>query len=742
MKNLIHYYPIFLRSFNVRTKLILLVFIPITIMVLLSLLYVKEVYQEKKEYEKITYFMQLSSKISLLIHETQKERGLTAGFIGSDGKKFAESLQSQRALTNTKLEEFEKFYNSLSKDIFHQSTQETISNVEQKLKSLQNMRKKISNFQSSLNEALGYYTSINNGLLSILPSTANEMQSPKLSRDILAYYSFLMSKEKAGIQRAVGATILVSKNENLIQKFISLKVLQENYLNQFISLGDSVNKNIFQTNIDKNLFQKIQAVEDEILNKQFSTDAVYWFDLMTQKINLLKKVDDSLGNILLDTASTELENKNSNFYFFTILLSILVLIVNALAHFIYLNITSSTKEIYGGVLGFVSYLERKNNEFDPINLEGKDEFCTLAKMINQNVLVVNEATELDMLCAGETILTLNKMQDGDLSFRIQNPASSPQVQTFVNIVNQTMDTQQKVFQDILKVLSQYASYDYRQTITLDTKMTGEYKELIEGINSLRDSIVGMLTQNIKNGNTLQNSSDKLLEDVNTLSHNSNQSAASLEETAAALEEITSNISNTTNNIIQMANLANSVTEASTKGANLAKDTTKAMDEIDLQVKSIDEAIGIIDQIAFQTNILSLNAAVEAATAGEAGKGFAVVAQEVRNLASRSAEAAHEIKVLVDNALQKAHDGKNISNEMIQGYENLNVNITQTIEIIKSVESASKEQRAGIEQINDAVNSIDRQTQQNAAIANQTSSVANQVASIAQTIVEESSSKKF
>ena len=119
-----------------------------------------------------------------------------------------------------------------------------------------------------------------------------------------------------------------------------------------------------------------------------------------------------------------------------------------------------------------------------------------------------------------------------------------------------------------------------------------------------------------------------------------------------------------------------------------------MTEIDKEVNAINEAITVIDQIAFQTNILSLNAAVEAATAGEAGKGFAVVAQEVRNLASRSAEAANEIKTLVQNATTKANDGKSIANQMINGYTELNENISKTIELIKDVEMASKEQQQG------------------------------------------------
>ncbi|WP_258239336.1 methyl-accepting chemotaxis protein, partial [Arcobacter sp. CECT 8989] len=137
-----------------------------------------------------------------------------------------------------------------------------------------------------------------------------------------------------------------------------------------------------------------------------------------------------------------------------------------------------------------------------------------------------------------------------------------------------------------------------------------------------------------------------------------------EETAAALNEIRSNISNSTENIIQMSLNAKELTSSVKEGEKLASKTTVAMSEINEQVSEITNAIGIIDQIAFQTNILSLNAAVEAATAGEAGKGFAVVAQEVRNLASRSATAANEIKIIVENATQKANEGKQIASKMI------------------------------------------------------------------------------
>ena len=167
-----------------------------------------------------------------------------------------------------------------------------------------------------------------------------------------------------------------------------------------------------------------------------------------------------------------------------------------------------------------------------------------------------------------------------------------------------------------------------------------------------------------------------------------------------------------------------------------------MDEINTQVNLVNDAISVIDQIAFQTNILSLNAAVEAATAGEAGKGFAVVAQEVRNLAARSAEAAKEIKNIVENATRKADEGKMIASHMIEGYTQLNSNISQTLTLITDVEMASKEQLMGIEQINDAVTQLDQQTQQNAAIASQAHDIAIETDKIAKLVVSNANEKEF
>ena len=298
----------------------------------------------------------------------------------------------------------------------------------------------------------------------------------------------------------------------------------------------------------------------------------------------------------------------------------------------------------------------------------------------------------------------------------------------------------KVDGDLNKISDALSSF---QKLNFTHRISGNnLGEVSVGLNNLANVVNEMLVENKSNGLTLDESSNILLGNVDKLNISSNEAAASLEETAAALEEITSNIRNNTQNIAKMATYSNSVTKSARDGEKLANQTTVAMEEINVQVNSINEAITVIDQIAFQTNILSLNAAVEAATAGEAGRGFAVVAQEVRNLASRSAEAAREIKNIVGNATSKANQGKEIANYMIEGYKELNENISQTINLIQDIEMSSKEQLSGIEQINDAVNSLDRQTQQNAAIASQTHDVAVLTDEIAKLVVSNANAKEF
>ncbi|MCT7521748.1 Cache 3/Cache 2 fusion domain-containing protein [Aliarcobacter cryaerophilus] len=390
---------------------------------------------------------------------------------------------------------------------------------------------------------------------------------------------------------------------------------------------------------------------------------------------------------------------------------------------------------------FFAYLNRDKESIDFVHVNTKDEFGRMSKILSDNIEKTRLGIEEDRKLISETISVLSEFEHGDLCQRINIEVSNPALLQLKNVLNQMANNLENNIENVLDILEQYSKYNYLSKIP--TKDLKEHLlKLANGVNTLGESITTMLIENKKNGLTLGESSNILLENVNKLNSSSNSAAASLEETAAAIEEITSTVRSNSENITKMALLSNDVTKSVVVGEKYANQTTVAMDEINTQVNLVNEAIGVIDNIAFQTNILSLNAAVEAATAGEAGKGFAVVAQEVRNLASRSAEAAREIKDIVELATKKANEGKEIANSMIEGYKDLNSNISQTINLITDIQNSSKEQLLGIEQINDVVNNLDRQTQQNAQIASQTNEIAKLTDSIAKVIVDDTNSKEF
>ena len=437
-------------------------------------------------------------------------------------------------------------------------------------------------------------------------------------------------------------------------------------------------------------------------------------------------------------------NISSTTIFVVVILLLTIVLIAILIQFIAKNIVQQVTIFQNGLFDFFRYLNKDSASVLPIKINSKDEFGQMAAIVNENIQQVQNIINQDNELIEDAKIVMKRVNNGWYSQYIESHTQNTSLEEFKDNVNKMIKSTRERFVEVDEVLEEYAKHNYMSKLTLkpNDEKGGVLERLVIGINGLQGSITQMLVENKSNGLTLEDSSKTLLSNVDKLNASSNTAAASLEETAAALEEITSNIRNNTQSIFKMSTLSHDVTKSVKNGEVLATETVNAMQEINNQVKDINDAIAVIDQIAFQTNILSLNAAVEAATAGEAGRGFAVVAQEVRNLASRSAEAAKEIKNIVEHARNKADSGKIIANNMIIGYGSLNQNITQTIELIGNIEHASKEQLQGIEQINDAVNALDQQTQQNAVVASQSHEVAVITDSIAKLVVKNANEKEF
>jgi len=389
-----------------------------------------------------------------------------------------------------------------------------------------------------------------------------------------------------------------------------------------------------------------------------------------------------------------------------------------------------------------NFVFMKTNKISVPKYERDDEIGLVLNELNSYANKFDEFRKSDMKILGEIVLVMNKLEQGIYSCDIKAHTENFMIRELSKVVNNMIFTTRENMTHLRESLESYTNNDFTKSISISPILKDEMLKVMKSVNHLGEQLRTNAKTNLSNGETLNSNAVAMSDSVQNVAAKANQQAASLEETAAAVEEITSITRNNAQNAIKMAQLGESVKSSAQDGHKLADKTAVSMDEINNQVTAINEAISVIDQIAFQTNILSLNAAVEAATAGEAGKGFAVVAQEVRNLASRSAEAANEIKALVESASTKANEGKNISTQMIEGYETLNEHINQTITIIEDVSHASKEQMTGIEQINDAVTMLDRVTQENASEANNVANIAAEVRTMANDLVADAQSKKF
>jgi len=448
----------------------------------------------------------------------------------------------------------------------------------------------------------------------------------------------------------------------------------------------------------------------------------------------LLKINDN-ATVLKSEAS---ENLNKTLLLIAVIATIIFIVFSVLFSNI---IVKSLSKFQEGLLSFFRYINKEEEKASLIHIDSDDEFGIMAKIVNENIEKIQIGLQKDTQAVNEALNVVEKVISGHLNVKLMQEANNPQLQELSKALNAMIGGIKINVDSISLVLKEFSNYKFVNTV--DPKnLEADMLELINNVNFLTKEISDLLKQSLTVGITLDEASNILIQNVDILNKSSNEAAASLEETAAALEEITSTIVNNSENVAKMNGYAKELTHSAKKGQDLAQSTTKSMDEITEQVALINEAISVIDQIAFQTNILSLNAAVEAATAGEAGKGFAVVAAEVRNLASRSAEAAREIKDIVQNATTKAAQGKAISGDMIKGYDGLLENISKSTLMISEIANASKEQEAGITQINDAVAQLDQQTQQNASVASQTHDIAVQTDIIAKEIVKEANAKEF
>ncbi len=271
--------------------------------------------------------------------------------------------------------------------------------------------------------------------------------------------------------------------------------------------------------------------------------------------------------------------------------------------------------------------------------------------------------------------------------------------------------------------------------TIDTTGRDEVGDLARSLEKMRTSMARIIGDIRGASESILHSSTEVAQGNQDLSSRTEQQASSLQQTAASMEQMTGTVRQNADAAKQANQLASAASEVAAKGGQVVADVVTRMSEISASSKKIAEIIGVIDGIAFQTNILALNAAVEAARAGEQGRGFAVVAGEVRNLAQRSAQAAREIKGLIADSVAKVESGSQLVNEAGQTMDDIVMQVKRVTDLIGEITSATLEQSAGIGQVNQSVNQLDEMTQQNATLVEQSAAAASSLKDQADRLAE-------
>ncbi len=322
--------------------------------------------------------------------------------------------------------------------------------------------------------------------------------------------------------------------------------------------------------------------------------------------------------------------------------------------------------------------------------------------------------------------------DGDFSARL---AAEGKVGFFRDLsegLNRLMVGVAGSLHDLARVLNAIARGDLTEKITAD--YGGTFGQLKDDTNTTVERLREVVGQIKEASESINVAAQEISAGNSDLSSRTEEQASSLEETASSMEQLNATVRQNADNARQAKELAGSSNEVAEQGGAMVGRVVETMGSIQESAKKIADIIGVIDSIAFQTNILALNAAVEAARAGEQGRGFAVVASEVRSLAQRSAQAAREIKALIADSVDKVEDGAKLVNEAGQTMEEVVSNFQKLSSLVTEIAEASSEQSSGIEQVTQAVGQMDEVTQQNAALVEEAAAAAESLEDQARSLV--------
>lgn len=336
------------------------------------------------------------------------------------------------------------------------------------------------------------------------------------------------------------------------------------------------------------------------------------------------------------------------------------------------------------------------------------------------VVELTDATS-DLAMQAEFARIIDAARGGDFDCQIDLAGVDGVYRELGDGMNQLTRLVTRVTDDLGAMLEAMASGDLRSRVEADYQ--GKLGQLKDHANRTADELTRIVSEIQGSASEVRNAASEITSGTEDLSQRTEQAASNLEETAASSEEMAATVRQNAENAKNARQLAGNADQSAKTGGDVVEQAINAMSGIEESARKITDIIGVIDEIAFQTNLLALNASVEAARAGEAGKGFAVVAQEVRQLAQRAAQAAADIKTLIQNSNGQVEDGVHLVNQAGEALTKILGSIGQVNGIVEEISNASQEQAAGVQEINGSIASLDEVTQQNSALVEQSTAAA-------------------